>query len=290
MEKTLWESIDAAGAAGAEFRLGDLRRRRLHARAHALDGQTHSDRDAADAGRASHLRRCHARGDRRGSCAPITRPACATSWRCAAIRSAARRAQYAPHPGGYANAADLVAGIKRIAPISKFRSRPIRKSIPTARRSKPISTCSRPRSMPARAAPSPSSSSKTTSISAISIACARAASISRSCRASCRCRTSRRRLAFAERCGASVPAWLAERFEGLDDDAATRKLIAAAVAAEQVFDLVDRGVTDFPFLHDESRRPRLRDLPPARPAAGQCKSTRERLECPSAPHKPDVPL
>jgi methylenetetrahydrofolate reductase (NADPH) len=52
---------------------------------------------------------------------------------------------------------------------------------------------------------------------------------------------------FAARCGASVPAWLAERFEGLDDDPATRKLIAAAVAAEQVLDLVDHGVTDFHF-------------------------------------------
>jgi methylenetetrahydrofolate reductase (NADPH) len=52
---------------------------------------------------------------------------------------------------------------------------------------------------------------------------------------------------FAERAGASVPAWLAERFHGLDNDAATRKLIAAAVAAEQVIDLVDRGVTTFHF-------------------------------------------
>ena len=52
---------------------------------------------------------------------------------------------------------------------------------------------------------------------------------------------------FAERCGTSVPGWLAERFAGLDDDPATRKLIAAAVAAEQVLDLVDRGVRDFHF-------------------------------------------
>ncbi len=52
---------------------------------------------------------------------------------------------------------------------------------------------------------------------------------------------------FAARCGASVPDWLARRFEGLDEDPATRKLIAAAVAAEQVLDLVDRGVTDFHF-------------------------------------------
>jgi methylenetetrahydrofolate reductase (NADPH) len=52
---------------------------------------------------------------------------------------------------------------------------------------------------------------------------------------------------FAERTGASVPAWLAQRFEGLDDDAATRQLVAAAVAAEQVLDLVDRGMTEFHF-------------------------------------------
>jgi methylenetetrahydrofolate reductase (NADPH) len=44
-----------------------------------------------------------------------------------------------------------------------------------------------------------------------------------------------------------VPDWLAYRFAGLDDDPATRKLIAAAVAAEQVLDLVDQGVTDFHF-------------------------------------------
>ena len=52
---------------------------------------------------------------------------------------------------------------------------------------------------------------------------------------------------FAARAGASVPVWLAERFQGLDNDATTRKLIAAAVAAEQVVDLFDRGVTTFHF-------------------------------------------
>ena len=52
---------------------------------------------------------------------------------------------------------------------------------------------------------------------------------------------------FAAKAGASVPPWLAHRFEGLDDDPATRQLVAAAVAAEQVLDLVDRGVTDFHF-------------------------------------------
>ena len=52
---------------------------------------------------------------------------------------------------------------------------------------------------------------------------------------------------FAERAGASVPRWLADRFDGLDNDVATRKLIAAAIAAEQALDLVDRGVSDFHF-------------------------------------------
>jgi methylenetetrahydrofolate reductase (NADPH) len=52
---------------------------------------------------------------------------------------------------------------------------------------------------------------------------------------------------FAARTGASVPKWLAARFEGLDDDPSTRRLIAAAVAAEQVLDLVERGITEFHF-------------------------------------------
>ena len=52
---------------------------------------------------------------------------------------------------------------------------------------------------------------------------------------------------FAKRAGASVPDWLGERFACLDDDPQTRRLIAAAVAAEQVFDLLDRGVEKFHF-------------------------------------------
>lgn len=53
--------------------------------------------------------------------------------------------------------------------------------------------------------------------------------------------------AFARKTGASVPQWLADRFEGLEDDPATRRLVAAAVCAEQVLDLVDRGVADLHF-------------------------------------------
>ena len=52
---------------------------------------------------------------------------------------------------------------------------------------------------------------------------------------------------FAGQCGASVPNWLADRFAGLDKDPVTHQLVAAAVAAEQVLDLVQRGVQDFHF-------------------------------------------
>ena len=52
---------------------------------------------------------------------------------------------------------------------------------------------------------------------------------------------------FAKRAGARVPDWMAQRFEGLDSDVETRKLVAAAVAVEQVFDLLDRGVSEFHF-------------------------------------------
>jgi methylenetetrahydrofolate reductase (NADPH) len=52
---------------------------------------------------------------------------------------------------------------------------------------------------------------------------------------------------FAKKTGATVPDWLARRFDGLDGDVETRKLVAAAVAAEQVIDLLDRGVADFHF-------------------------------------------
>lgn len=54
-------------------------------------------------------------------------------------------------------------------------------------------------------------------------------------------------LKFASMCGASVPDWLKDRFHGLDDDAETRRLIAASVAIEQVQELTRQGVRDFHF-------------------------------------------
>ena len=52
---------------------------------------------------------------------------------------------------------------------------------------------------------------------------------------------------FANQCGTEVPEWLAYRFEGLEEDPETRKLISATVAADQVSSLLEQGVKDFHF-------------------------------------------
>ncbi len=52
---------------------------------------------------------------------------------------------------------------------------------------------------------------------------------------------------FAAMCGASIPDWLRERFAGLDDDEPTRQMIAASVAIEQVQALQKEGIEEFHF-------------------------------------------
>jgi methylenetetrahydrofolate reductase (NADPH) len=155
-------------------------------------------------------------------------------------------ARYAPHPGGYVNSADLVGGIKRIANFE-------------------VSVAAYPEKHP----DSPSVEADLDMLKAKVDAGANRAITQFFFENDLYFRYLDRVRArgidipvvpgilpvqnfkqvknFAERCGASVPDWLAERFEGLDDDIDTRRLVAAAVAAEQVMDLVDRGITDFHF-------------------------------------------
>ena len=52
---------------------------------------------------------------------------------------------------------------------------------------------------------------------------------------------------FVTRAGTTVPSWLADKFDGLDDDPETRKLVAATVAAGQVQKLAKHGVDTFHF-------------------------------------------
>ena len=154
--------------------------------------------------------------------------------------------KYAPHPGGYTNAADLVGGIKRISNIE-------------------VSVSAHPEKHP----DSPSVAADIDMLKAkVDAGATRAMTqfffendlyfryLDRVRAAGINIpivpgilpvQNFKTTKTFAARCGASIPAWLAERFDGLDDDAATRKLIAAAVAAEQVIDLFDRGVTNFHF-------------------------------------------
>jgi methylenetetrahydrofolate reductase (NADPH) len=154
--------------------------------------------------------------------------------------------RYAPHPGGYLNAADLVGGIKRIVDVEVSVS-----------------------AYPERHPDSPTVEADIDMLKAkVDAGASRAITqfffendlyFRYLDRVRARgvdvpivpgilpVQNFKQTKSFAARCGTSVPDWLAQRFDGLDDDAATRKLIAAAVAAEQVVDLVDRGVTDFHF-------------------------------------------
>lgn len=52
---------------------------------------------------------------------------------------------------------------------------------------------------------------------------------------------------FAARCGATIPRWLQQRFEGLEQDLDTQRLIAAHLAIEQVQRLQRHGVNEFHF-------------------------------------------
>jgi len=54
-------------------------------------------------------------------------------------------------------------------------------------------------------------------------------------------------LGFAQRCGASVPAWLVRRLEGLEQDPMTRQLIAASIAIDLVERLRREVVREFHF-------------------------------------------
>ena len=154
--------------------------------------------------------------------------------------------RYTPHPGGYRNAADLVAGIKRISDIE-------------------VSVSAYPEKHP----DSPSVAADVDMLKAkVDAGATRAITQfffenSLYFRYLDRVRASgidipivpgilpvqnfKQTRNFAARCGASVPPWLAERFDGLDDDAATRKLVAATVAAGQVQKLAKHGVDTFHF-------------------------------------------
>ena len=154
--------------------------------------------------------------------------------------------RFAPHPGGYRNAADLVGGIKRIADIEVSVSAYPEKHPDSTDVAADIDMLKAKVDAGASRAITQFFFDSDHYFRYLDRVRARGITIP-IVPGILPVQNFKQMRAFAERCGTSVPAWLADRFAGLDADAATRKLIAAAVAAEQVLDLVDRGVTDFHF-------------------------------------------
>lgn len=155
-------------------------------------------------------------------------------------------AKYEPHPGGYANAADLVAGLKKIANFE-------------------ISVAGYPEKHPESVSVEADIENLKAKVDAGAdriitqfgfdnayflryLERARAAGIWVPISPGVvPIHNFKQVSGFAKRAGASVPSWLARRFEGLEEDSATTHLVAAAVATEQVMDLVDEGVKKFHF-------------------------------------------
>lgn len=155
-------------------------------------------------------------------------------------------AKYAPHPGGYANGADLVAGIKKIADIEVSVSAYPEKHPDSPTVAADIDMLKAKVDAGASRAMTQFFFENDRYFDYLDKVRARGIYIP-IVPGILPVQNFKQVKNFAARTGASVPRWLAERFDGLDDDVATRKLIAAAVAAEQVMGLLEQGVTDFHF-------------------------------------------
>jgi methylenetetrahydrofolate reductase (NADPH) len=154
--------------------------------------------------------------------------------------------RYAPHPQGYSNAADLVAGIKRIGDIEVSVSAYPEKHPDSASVEADIDMLAAKVDAGATRAVTQFFFENDLYFRYLDRVRARGINVPVT-PGILPVQNFKLAKSFAERAGASVPDWLATRFDGLDNDPATRKLIAAAIAAEQVLDLVDRGVSDFHF-------------------------------------------
>jgi methylenetetrahydrofolate reductase (NADPH) len=153
---------------------------------------------------------------------------------------------FVPHPGGYRNAADLVAGIKRIANFE-------------------ISVAAYPEKHPESATVESDIANLEAKIDAGATRAITQFFFDNAHYFRFLEKVRRRGVevpvvpgivaihnfrqvhSFATRCGTTIPELLARRFDGLDEDPETSRLVAAAVAAEQVMDLAGFGVKDFHF-------------------------------------------
>jgi methylenetetrahydrofolate reductase (NADPH) len=153
---------------------------------------------------------------------------------------------FAPHPEGYANAAELVAGLKRVAPfeISVAAYPECHPDSPTAVHD--LDNLKRKIDAGADRAISQFFFSPDCffrfrdQVAAAGIAAEMTPGI---LPVSNVAQTRK----FAAMCGASIPVWLDRLFEGLDDLPAARQLVAATVAAELCAQLYAGGVRQFHF-------------------------------------------
>ncbi len=153
---------------------------------------------------------------------------------------------YAPHPGGYANAAELVAGLKRVAPFE-------------------LSVAAYPEVHPDSDCPESDLDNLLRKIDAGADRAITQFFFSAECFFRFRDRvaavrpgveivpgilpvsnvaTARR---FAGQCGAAIPDWMDRLFEGLDELPAARQLVAATIAGELCGQLYAGGVRQFHF-------------------------------------------
>ena len=153
---------------------------------------------------------------------------------------------YQPHPGGYAYATDLVAGLKNIADFNI--------SVAAYPETHPEATGAEAdldnlkRKIDAGASEAITQFFFDTDVYLKFLERARAAGITVPIIPGILPVTNFTRVAeFSDKCGTKVPHWMADLFDGLDDDPQTRKLVAAGVAAEQCRALHTEGITDFHF-------------------------------------------
>jgi methylenetetrahydrofolate reductase (NADPH) len=155
-------------------------------------------------------------------------------------------APFTPHPDGYASAAELVAGLKAIAPFDI--------SVAAYPETHPDADCPQldidnlKRKLDAGASRAISQfffSAET--FFAFRDKCAAAGIDAPILPGILPVTNVAQARKFATACGAAIPAWMDGLFEGLDEKPAARQLVAATVAAELCRRLYAGGVRDFHF-------------------------------------------
>jgi methylenetetrahydrofolate reductase (NADPH) len=158
----------------------------------------------------------------------------------------AGEASYVPHPEGYAYAADLVAGLKRVADF-EISVAAYPEIHPTAQ-SDSHDIDNLKRKIDAGATRAITQYFFDTDVFLRFLDRALAAGITVPIVPGILPVSNFKQVAkFSAMCGASVPAWMGKLFEGLDDDPETRRMVAASLAAEQVRLLRANGVDEFHF-------------------------------------------